>query len=135
MKTMSAHEFAQALRAQGVPRDHVAVKCPICGTVQTLEEVRAAAAAASPDHLVAYFGASQVDAELHFGFDCIGRFRAAGPFRGGPAGAGCNWTLGGFLKAHELEVIDDSGVAHPYFEPVTAQEAQAHMLQRQVVPS
>lgn len=50
---------------------------------------------------------------------------------GSPSGAkgkgiGCNWTLGGFFRTHELEVVTEDGEHHPRFEPVTPEEALTH---------
>jgi len=128
MKTITLNEFHAALSAQGVPREHVALKCPVCGTVQTLGEYRSAVAAASPEHLKSYFGKAFIDPDLHFGFDCIGRVTGAGPkLKGEPPGRGCNWTLGGFFHAHVLEVTMPDGTATPIFEPATPEEAQAKL--------
>jgi hypothetical protein len=128
MKTISASDFHAALAAQGVPREHIALKCPVCATVQSLGEFRKAVAAASPEHLRTYFGKEAINPELHFGFDCIGRVTGTGPWVKDEApGRGCNWSLGGFLKAHRIEVTLSDGTAEPMFEPATPEEAQAHM--------
>jgi hypothetical protein len=116
---MKLEEFHAAIAAQGVPRESIAMKCPACGTVQTLGEFRAAVAAATPERIKGYFGKDAIDPELHFGFDCIGRLVDKPTI-------GCDWTLGGFLKAHTLEVIGVDGEPHPMFEPATPEEAQAH---------
>jgi hypothetical protein len=130
MKTITLTEFHAALAAQGVPREQFAMKCPVCSTVQTLGEFRKAVAAASPEHLRAYFGKTTIEPELHFGFDCIGRVTGTGPWVKDEApGRGCNWSLGGFFKAHVLEVTVADGTAQPIFEPATPEEARAKQQQ------
>lgn len=131
MKTMTLDEFQAACRAQGVPREHIAVKCPVCGTIQSIADMRDAVAAASPQRLRSHFGASVIDAELHTGYSCIGRVTGVGSWTpGDEPGRGCDWTLGGFLHAHRLEVVADDGTHHPYFELASPEEAQAHMNER-----
>ena len=44
MKTITIAEFQAACSAQGVPREHIAVKCPVCGTVQSIADMRDAIA-------------------------------------------------------------------------------------------
>lgn len=116
-KHMTLQEFQDAVRAQGVPREHVASKCPICGTIQSMDDLAKAGA----------------DPERYFGFSCVGRFTGAGAHRRGtPGGRGCDWTLGGLLRVHTLEVRTPDGQSHPHFELATPQEAQEHMRRAQV---
>lgn len=118
MKTMSLADFHAALKAQGVPRDHLAFRCPICKTVQSAHDLIAAGA-----------GGTFEDVDKYLGFSCVGRFtQAGGHVKGTPPGKGCNWTLGGLFQMHELEVITEDGKQHPQFEPVTPEEAQAHQV-------
>ncbi len=118
MKTMTIEEFRAAVKSQGVPREHYAFRCPMCKTVQSAADL--IAAGAGPD-------LEAVQPSL--GFSCIGRFTGAGsPSKDKAPGAGCNWTLGGLFRLHELEVITEDGQHHPHFEPVTPAEAQAHQL-------
>lgn len=127
MRTITAAELHAAWKAQGVPHEHSAVKCPVCGTVQSFADVRDAIAKAPPERLRAYFGPEAVDPLLHFGFTCVGRFTGQ-PGCGEPGwqeGKGCNWTLGGFFQAHRLLVESPDGEKHPYFEPATPEEAWA----------
>lgn len=116
-------ELHARMRAQGVSgRDHVAFRCPVCATVQSMASLRRAGA---PDDKV----------EAYIGFSCEGRFSGAGPW---PAKAdrsaksqarrrvrGCDWTLGGLLTIHTLEVETDDGNVHPSFEVASPEEAKA----------
>ncbi|SHE67000.1 hypothetical protein SAMN02745157_0676 [Kaistia soli DSM 19436] len=115
IKRITVDELHAAFKAQGVPsREDIAVKCPICGTVQSLRSLVAAGAGKTPD-----------EAERFIGFSCVGRWTNAGPHRKGSAsGKGCDWTLGGFFKLHNLIVIDHAGAEHPYFDLASPDEAQ-----------
>jgi hypothetical protein len=116
MKTMTLDEFLAALKSQGVPREHLALKCPICGTVQSAYDLIKAGAGNSFDEV-----------EKYLGFSCVGRFTNAGPYKKGKSDVvGCDWTLGGLFQLHKLAVIVE-GKEHPRFEPVLPNEAKAHM--------
>lgn len=118
MKTMSLADFQAALRAQGVPREHLAFRCPMCQTIQSTNDLVAAGA-----------GKDFEEIEKYLGFSCVGRFTGAGsPATTKGKGIGCNWTLGGLFQMHELEVITEDGKHAPHFEPVTPEEAQAHQV-------
>lgn len=118
MKTMTLDEFHAALKSQGVPRDHLALRCPMCGTVQSAVDLISAGAGKTFD-----------DVEKYLGFSCVGRFTGADDHKKGALpGSGCNWTLGGLFQLHKLEVVTEDGRHHPRFEPSTPDEAQAHML-------
>lgn len=116
IRRLTIPEFHAALKAQGVPtREDLALKCPICGTVQSARSFIAAGAGASFDEI-----------ERYLGFSCVGRWTNAGPYKPTtPPGKGCDWTLGGFFKLHKLIVVDDDGKEHPRFEPATREEALA----------
>lgn len=117
MKTVTVGEYHVEIKAQGVPKEHVAFRCPVCGTVQSAADLIAAGAGRTFD-----------DIERYLGFSCVGRFTAAGQHkRGAPPGRGCNWTLGGFFKIHKMEIVTDDGERHPIFELATQEEARAHM--------
>ena len=121
MRRLTIPEFHAELMAQGVPDvTHVAVKCPMCGTVQSMADFVAA-------------GATRDEAEHAISYECIGRYTGAGPFKRSwrKQARGCDWTLGGYFKLHKLEVIDENGKPHPRFEPATPAEAQAHAASRQ----
>lgn len=117
MERMTVAEFHAALKAQGVPREDLALVCPRCRTVQSARDLVAAGAGADFDAV-----------ERYLGFSCVGRFTNAGSPRKVPDGAPCNWTLGGLFQMHKLEVVTDDGKAHPRFEVATPEQAQAHAL-------
>ena len=115
IQTMTLKEFHDALKAQGVAsRRHAALKCPMCGTVQSMHSLIQAGA-----------GKTEDDVEKYAGFSCVGRWTGAGSPRPKPDGEPCNWTLGGLLTLHELEVITPDGQRHPRFAPASPKEAQA----------
>ncbi|KZE08620.1 VVA0879 family protein [Sphingomonas hankookensis] len=109
--------FRARCNAQKVPREDVALVCPVCGTVQSM---RSLAAAGVPADKV----------ETQIGFSCEGRWTGAGPAdKGGRSraanGRGCDWTLGGLFRIHELEVIGGDSKVHPMFRVATPEEAQS----------
>ena len=117
METVKLEDFLSRLKAQNVPRAHLAVKCVMCGTVQSLHSL-----------ILAGAGKTQDEVEKYWGFSCVGRFTKAGPhIKGMPPGRGCDWTLGGLLRLHNMEVVDEKGQAHPHFEVASPEEAQALM--------
>lgn len=116
MKTMTINEFHAACKAQGVPdRNDVAFVCPMCGTVQSARDL-----------IQAGVGANMESVERYLGFSCVGRFTGAGSPRSEPDGHPCNWTLGGLLRTHTLEVIVADGSRHPTFELASPEQAQEH---------
>lgn len=118
MDRLTLQQFQQSLLDQGVPPEHYAVKCPVCGTIQSGYDLIRAGAGNTFEEV----------ATSHLGFDCIGRFTNAGPHtRGSEPGKGCDWTLGGFLHAHKLLIVMPDGTEHPHFEVATKEEADAHM--------
>jgi len=113
---MTVDQFQAELRAQGTSsREHCAVTCPVCGTVQSIA-------------LLTHEGCPADEAETQIGFSCVGRWNNAGPALKGknPGGdrTGCDYTLGGLFKLHDLEVEKD-GVTHPMFDIATPDEAKA----------
>jgi hypothetical protein len=116
MQTMTLDEYKAAVKAQGVPHEHIAMKCPMCGTIQSGADLIAAGAGADFDAV-----------EKYLAFSCVGRFTGAGSPRKVPDGQPCNWTLGGLFTLHKLEVVTPDGKKHPRFELATPAEAQAHM--------
>lgn len=113
METIQLAEFRSRIKSQGVSdRTHSAFKCPMCKTVQSMMSFRAA-------------GADAETAEKMIGFSCVGRVSDAGRPREKPDGKPCNWTLGGLFRLHDLEVIDEEGKLHPFFEVANSEEAKA----------
>lgn len=120
MEKITHDEFRARLSAQGMEREHSAFICPMCGTVQSMALLRSA-------------GVPEAKVDTQIGFSCVGRWNDAGPARDGkPANAdkpGCNWTLGGLFRLHQLEV-EHEGKSHPMF--VIASKEQAEALRAQV---
>jgi hypothetical protein len=119
MQTMTVAEFHAALKAQGVPRDDLAMRCPMCGTVQSARDLIEAGAGADFDAV-----------ERFMGFSCVGRFTGAASPRSKPDGKPCDWTLGGLFRTHKLEVVTPDGRRHPRFDVASPEEARAHMGRR-----
>lgn len=115
MKTITGPELRDAARAQRVPLEHRAFKCPMCATVQS-----------AFDFIQAGAGVNFDEVSKHLGTSCVGRFTGASTPRATPDGKACDWTLHGQLRMHKLEVLDDDGQAYPIFEPASPEEAQAH---------
>lgn len=113
MHTITLDQFHAELRAQGVPRDDLALICPCCGTAQSARDLIAAGA-----------GATFEEVEKYLGFSCVGRWTGAGSPRKEPDGKPCNWTLGGLFQLHKLTVVTPDGEEHPRFEPATPEQAQ-----------
>lgn len=112
-ETISVEEFRTRLKAQTVSsRIHTALKCPMCATVQSIQSFICA-------------GTEPEQAEKFIGFSCVGRVTGAPSPRKEPDGEPCNWTLGGLLRMHDLEVVDEEGIKHPYFVVASPEEAQA----------
>ena len=117
MKTMTQDEFlaeAKARFGENV-RDWKFV-CPMCGTVQSVQQLLDAVIAS---------GGTKDDVHGYIGFSCIGRFTGQGDSgiaaknRGEKWDKGCNWTLGGLLRMHNLEVAMPDGYLRPTFELAT----------------
>lgn len=116
MQTMTLDEFKQALKSQGVSsHEHFAFKCPMCGAVQSGTSLIAAGA-----------GKSFEEVESVLGFSCIGRWTGAKSPRKEHDGEPCNWSLGGLLQTHNLEVLTPDGEHHPRFDIASPGEAKKH---------
>ena len=109
MKQMTQDEFyAEAKRRFGPKARDWKFVCPACGTIQSIQQ---------------YFDAGLSQEAVHgvVGYSCIGRFTGQGDagisahHRGEPWDKGCNWTLGGLLRIHTLEVLIE-GRPRPCFE-------------------
>ncbi len=119
MKTMTLEEFQTALRAQGVKsHNDAAFVCPMCGIVQSARDLIQAGAGKTFDEV-----------ERYLAFSCVGRWTAASAPRREQDGSPCNWTLGGLLTLHKLEVEMPDGERHPRFDLATSEQAQAHALE------
>lgn len=116
VQTITLDEYRAAIKAQGVPYEHFAFRCPRCDTIQSGDDL--IRAGAGPD-----FDA----VEKYLGFSCVGRFTGAGSPRKAPDDRPCNWTLGGLFQLHKLEVVTEDGEHHPRFVPASPEDAQAHM--------
>lgn len=116
MRQTTLDEFQAELKAQGVTsHEHYAFVCPMCGTIQSAKDLIAAGA-----------GENFEAVERLVGFSCVGRWTGAEGPRKAPDGKPCNWTLGGLLTLHTLEVVTPDGKTHPHFELATPEQAQAH---------
>ena len=97
MNTMKLSEFRETCKKHW-PESAAEIEfiCPSCKTVQSANDLIKAGAGDSFD-----------DINKYLGFSCVGRWDEK---------QGCNWTLGGLFKIHELEIVDDeSGDARPCF--------------------
>lgn len=121
MEKITVEELHARMKAQGVSaREHIAFKCPVCGTVQSIASLSKAGVPAK--------------VENYLGFSCEGRFTGAGPWPSSKAKGeradsrrairGCDWTLGGLLRIHDLTVIKPDGSEHPSFVLATPEEAR-----------
>lgn len=116
MRRIPHNQFLQEAKAQGAPSGmDVAFVCPACGTVQSARSLILARAGKDFDAVGKYMG-----------FSCVGRFRNSGPYIEGKStpGAGCDWTLGGLLHFHELEVEMPDGHVRMSFELATPDDTK-----------
>lgn len=102
MITLTSDEFLSAIKSQNVHRSNVTFLCPNCGTLQSANDLIKSGAGKDFTEIAPYLG-----------FSCIGRWDNS---------KGCDWSLGGLFRIHELEVIDDKGKIHPYFIPIGADQ-------------
>ncbi len=109
MKQISHQEFRDLLKAQDVSGcEEYVFKCPSCGTFQNANDL-----------IKANAGENLEEVEGYLGFSCVGRFKSGG--------IGCDWSLGGLLRIHELEVMKEDGTTHAVFVPATPEEAKSHL--------
>lgn len=114
MKKLTLIEFHSLAKAQNVVREDIAFICPMCGTVQS-------------SHLLISegVGACYDTVKTILGFSCVGRFTGKGsPSDEKGKQHGCNWSLGGLLQMHQLEITTPDGTIVPCFELATAEQAQ-----------
>jgi hypothetical protein len=87
--------LAEAVKRFGQDAKKWKFVCPACNTLQCIEELLTA-------------GVPKDKVVQTIGFSCIGRF---------DKNKGCDWTLGGLLHIHTLEVIHpESHQPQPVFE-------------------
>lgn len=119
MRKITLEQYHTELKAQGMPSGQwVMMKCPACGKVQCAEDLIRAGAGKDFDEV-----------EKYLGFSCVGRWTNAGPpprKKDMPRDKGCNWTLGGLLRIHELTVVTPDGEEHARFEVASKEEAEKH---------
>lgn len=85
---------AEAERLFGPKASEWRFKCVQCGETQTAKDFHDA-------------GLTQDEAMSRAYFSCIGRLIK---------GRGCDWSLGGLLKFHSVEVLDEEGHLRPVFD-------------------
>ena len=105
---ITLQEYQDLIKAQGVPMEDVKMICPMCGTIQTAQDLINAGA-----------GKDFEEVQKYVGFSCVGRWTHNKP----PPGekdlgkqVGCNWTLGGVLSLHKLVVVTPDGEKYPRFQ-------------------
>ena len=119
MKTQTYFEYVEEIHAQGVPLNHIAMVCPMCGTVQSGQDLIDSGA-----------GEDLESVNKYLGFSCVGRWtHQKSPPKTPGTQIGCNWTLGGLFKMHKLEVINPDGNISPRFELAEPYQAQEHMVE------
>jgi len=97
MRTMTQEAWhARGTELYGENPNHWKFRCPACGHVQSMQGMLDR----NPD-------LKPGDIEGRVYFSCEGRLTE---------GVGCDWSLGGLLKMHALEVFDADGVKHNIFE-------------------
>jgi hypothetical protein len=116
MKVATLEEFHAALQAQGLPLQHVVMRCPVCATLQSPQDLIDAGA-----------GHDYESVRRFIGYSCVGRWTGA-TFnrRGKVTGYGCDWTFGGIFEVRTYLVQTHDGRLHPVFEPVSPPEAHEH---------
>jgi len=119
VRIITVEEFLAEARAQGAKtNEDIVFVCPACGTLQSGKDLIAAGAGKTFD-----------DVAAQVGYSCIGRWHGAGDPRPQQDGKACNWSLGGLLHIHQLEIIAEDGEQCPRFALATPEQAQAHRAQ------
>lgn len=129
-RVITLEAFQAELKMQKSPgRGHAVFKCPMCGTLQTANELIAAGAAADLEEVQKYVA-----------FSCIGRFRPGSPSAFDhkaqklKPGFGCDFTLGGLLPiCHLMVQVPDEKSPRPVFAPASPSEAQSHWIKTGVI--
>lgn len=84
METMPLEQFQALLKDNFPSIEQAEFICPSCKTVQTPQDLIDAGAGKDIEEVNGFIG-----------FSCVGRWNKD---------KGCNWTLGGLFKCHELEL-------------------------------
>lgn len=95
MITYTEKEFLELFKekSEKVGRNNIEFVCCKCKTKQTIQDFINS-------------GLTKEEAHSRIGFSCIGRVSKE---------KGCDWSLGGFFRIHEVEVIRENGVT-PMFK-------------------
>lgn len=105
---IAVEDFHQILKAQDVDRrEDLEFICPACGTVQTAQDL-----------IDAGVGESFEDVAGQIAFSCVGRY---------DEDVDCDWTLGGLLQIHDLEVVAEDGESVPRMLPINFEEAMEEL--------
>ena len=95
MKKIKIDDFLKEAEVRfGKDRKDWKFICPRCKTPQSAADLVAA-------------GVDKEKVNNYIGFSCIGRW---------DKNKGCDWTLGGLLNIHQLEIEDSAGKMHPHFD-------------------
>ena len=94
---LTLDEYQSAIRSQGVVFLDVTHQCPVCGELQSMNDLIDAGAGKDQDEVSGYIG-----------FSCIGRWDEY---------KGCNYTLGGLFVLNNMAIVTPNGENHPRFRP------------------
>lgn len=107
MKIIDIDEFMEEAKKRfGPDKKKWKFVCPVCKTAQTAYDLLAV-------------GVQKDKISEYIGFSCIGRWTDAGSFydkKRSPIAVGCDWTLGGLLRIHEIEIRKKDGSTFPIFD-------------------
>lgn len=102
-KRMTLDEFLDTATGNGsVPIEQALFECPGCKLHQSAQDLMDAGAGEDLDAV-----------EKYLAFSCVGRWDES---------KGCDWTLGGLLTIHEVEVETGPDQYRPCFKPVPPPE-------------
>ena len=105
MRKITMDEFIEEGKCKfGIDASNWKLVCPMCNTAQSINDFIEA-------------GIDMDEAKKAIGFACIGRYTNKGtPAEELNKNHGCNWTLGGILRMHKLEIICEDGEVLPHFD-------------------
>ena len=116
VKTYTLQQYRDAIAKQEVSRNEFyAFSCPMCGKVQCAQDLIHAGA-----------GKDFKTVEGYLAFSCVGRWTGAGSSRKIKDKLGCNWTLGGFLRIADTEIVMPDGSKEYRFRPTSSKIAKSH---------